>query len=286
MIDAALDYADRGLCVLPLAPLAKRPLTAHGKDDATSDRATVEGWWRRYPRANVGIACRASGVVAVDVDPRHGGDDALHDLEARLGALPDTWRSITGGGGLHVVCRNPRVELRGEIAPGVEIKDAGYIVAPPSVHPSGRAYAWEIAPDDAPLAELPEAWLRACVLAPAVREPFPRGGGREQADDALKEIDAAEYVDALTGRSVERNGFVRCPFHKGGEERTPSLKLYGTTWACFGGCEPLPGKRTLGGDIYVFAALLWGLDWRRDKPALNEALGAFFEGYYARRLVA
>lgn len=255
---AALEYAERGFCVLPLAPRAKRPLTAHGKDEASADRATVERWVRRWPNANVGIACRPSGVIALDVDPRHGGDDALFDLEARFGALPDTWRSITGGGGLHVFFRNPRVELRGEIAPGVEIKDAGYIVAPPSVHPSGRAYAWEIAPDDAELADLPEAWLRECVLAPVDRESSSRNGGREQAD-ALLEIPASEYVPLLCGRSVERGGFVRCPFHKGGEERTPSLKVYGTTWACFA-CPARPGagRRHLGGTIYTFAALLWG----------------------------
>jgi hypothetical protein len=284
MIGAAIDYADRGLAVLPLAPRAKRPLTAHGKDDATSDPRVVREWWARWPNANIGIACRASGLVVIDVDPRNGGDDALHDLEVRLGALPDTWRSITGGGGLHVVFENPCTELRGEIAPGVEIKDLGYVVAPPSVHPSGRAYEWEIAPDDAPLADLPEAWLRECVLAPVARDPFRRRDGREQAD-ALKEIPAYEYVEALTGRTVQRNGFVRCPFHKGGEERTPSLKVYETTWSCFG-CPAPAGRRALGGDIYVFAAQLWGLDWRRDMPAIGEALREFFMDFYAGRVAA
>jgi hypothetical protein len=84
VIGAALGYADRGFAVLPLAPRAKRPLTAHGKDDATTDRATVEAWWRQSPRANVGIACRASGFVALDVDhiPRGAMPEILRALAA------------------------------------------------------------------------------------------------------------------------------------------------------------------------------------------------------------
>lgn len=278
MIGAAREYAECGFAILPLAPRAKRPLTAHGVKDATCDLATVRAWWRRWSDANIGIACRASGLVVLDVDPRHGGDDALFELERELGALPDTLRALTGGGGLHVLFKHPGVELRGEIASGVEIKDAGYIVASPSVHPSGRAYVWEIAPGEGPLAPLSEPWLaRARVPAPAVSPPF-RLGGRGHASDALKEIPAAEYVPLLSGRPIERGGFVRCPFHKGGDERTPSLKVYETTWACFG-CEAPPGKRALGGDIYVFAALLWGarLPLRDvDFLALREMLGDKF----------
>jgi hypothetical protein len=81
----------------------------------------------------------------------------------------------------------------------------------------------------------------------------------------------------LSGRSVARNGFVRCPFHQGGEEGTPSLKLYDTTWACFG-CPSIGGRR-LGGSIYTFAALLWGfrLPLRgADFQAVAETLREFF----------
>jgi hypothetical protein len=81
--------------------------------------------------------------------------------------------------------------------------------------------------------------------------------------DALRTIAAEEYVLALTGREPGPDGKVTCPFHAGGQERTPSMHLYGTGWTCFGSCEPLhPGRDHAGGDIYVFAGLLYRLDWR------------------------
>jgi hypothetical protein len=67
------------------------------------------------PDANIGGATGA--IVAVDVDPRHGGDAALSKLEARHGALPRTWRAITGSGGAHIYFRSPDgVILRSQIA--------------------------------------------------------------------------------------------------------------------------------------------------------------------------
>ena len=65
--NAALGYADRGWCVLPLQPRGKAPLgrlVRNGKDDATADLATALGWWKRVPAANVGIVCGPSGFVS------------------------------------------------------------------------------------------------------------------------------------------------------------------------------------------------------------------------------
>lgn len=77
--------------------------------------------------------------------------------------------------------------------------------------------------------------------------------------DVLKTIPAPEYVADLIGRRPDHRGYVRCPFHSDGRERTPSLCLYGpgtkyplktSSWFCFG-CER-------GGDIYELAALVAG----------------------------
>src|SRR5262249_40856035 len=43
------------------------------------------------------------------------------------------------------------------IRPGFDLRgDGGYVVAPPSVHPSGVPYTWLTAPSDLPLAPLPD----------------------------------------------------------------------------------------------------------------------------------
>lgn len=164
MLEPALDYASRGWAVFPLKPQAKEPLTEHGFKDATTDEATIRRWWARWPDANIAVVTgRVSGIVVLDVDPRHGGDESLRDLEARYGPLAETVTALTGGGGAHYYFAAPEgmtVRTR-KLAPGLDLKgDGGYVVAPPSIHPSGQPYTWEVgrSPDDLGLAPLP-GWL-------------------------------------------------------------------------------------------------------------------------------
>lgn len=99
----------------------------------------------------------------------------------------------------------------------------------------------------------------------AIRRPANLDG---TVADVLRGIPADAYVPALTGRAAAR-GYVQCPFHGGGQERTPSLWISGRAgheadWWCFG-CGA-------GGGIFDLAARLWGMDTRRDFPALIERL--------------
>lgn len=251
--NAACEYAARGWHVHPLAARSKRPLTSHGKDDATDHLPTVLQWWTRWPEANIGVHCHASGLVVIDVDPRNGGDDTGYDLEQELGELPEGPRAETGGGGTHFLFRHPGVPLVGKLGPGLDVKDHGYILVAPSVHPDGPRYEWDIHPDDVPLPDLPAAWLERMTTRGRADVPELTVDHA----DPLRRVPAAVYVERIAGRSVNRGGFAQCPFHGGGQERTPSLKTSGTLWACHA-CEPILGKRVLGGNVFDFAGLLWG----------------------------
>jgi hypothetical protein len=182
----ALAYAERGWPVIPVHRAQKRgaelvcscskgancprsnagkhPRTRHGIKDATIDLETIRAWWARWPGANVGIATGAvSGLVVLDIDPRNGGDDTLAELLNTLGQLPSTVEALTGGDGRHLLFRDPGGRIASTLGAGVDVKaDGGFIVAAPSVHPSGRAYAWELSsdPEDVPVASLPETWVR------------------------------------------------------------------------------------------------------------------------------
>ncbi len=183
LLSAALDYAGRGWQVIPLHSIrdgrctcgksacksrGKHPRTLHGLSDASTDPELIRRWWKQWPDANVGIVTGAgSGLIGLDVDPRHGGDESLADLEVQHGRLPATVESLTGGGGRHVLFNHPggyiRGDNRGKIGRGLDLKaDGGYLVAPPSLHMSGRTYEWELssAPGAVKLAD-PPVWLRA-----------------------------------------------------------------------------------------------------------------------------
>ena len=84
LLRAALAYAVLGWAVFPCKPRGKEPLTRHGFKDATTDGVVIESWWRRWPDANIGVATGHGTFCALDVDPRHGGDAALDELEASL----------------------------------------------------------------------------------------------------------------------------------------------------------------------------------------------------------
>ena len=163
---AALDYLHRGWSVIPVRERDKRPAVAwKAYQEKCVTEKTLQEWFRRSPDYNVGIVTGAlSGLVVLDVDPRHGGDKSLQALERKHGRLPKTIESITGGGGRHVYFSHPgRVTRnRTNIKPGIDLRgDGGCIVAPPSVHPSGKRYRWKKghAPGEVELAPLPD-WLR------------------------------------------------------------------------------------------------------------------------------
>lgn len=194
MLEHALKYAADGLAVFPLVPRTKRPATAHGKDDATTDADQIRAWWTATPDANI-AARPPAGVVVLDVDPRHGGT-----LDA-LGDLPTTYRARTGGGGWHVWYWLPEDcsdRVRGKLdgAEGIDVKSSsGYLVMPPSVHPDGGRYVLE---DDTEPADLPAHLLDRVVRRPVVRErPTTRPridgderGGRYWAAALTAELDA------------------------------------------------------------------------------------------------
>ncbi len=145
---AARWYAQHGIPVFPCAPHAKNPLTEHGFLDASADIKQIDEWWTRWPRANVAIPMgKASGLIAIDIDPRNGGRESWDSLVLQHGALPDTARQVTGrgDGGFHAFFRAPSVRLPETLGPGVDVQgEGGYVMAAPSIHPaSGKPYIWD-----------------------------------------------------------------------------------------------------------------------------------------------
>ena len=156
-----------GLAVFALPAGSKRAaLGWHSR--CTADQATLAAGWR--PGDNVGVGCRASGIVGVDLDRHEGGLDGCETFAALCARARAPWPSTltvrTAHGGLHLYFRAPAgVPVPSAIArwPGIDIRGPGYrlggYLAGPGSVVDGQPYIIERA---APIRDLP-AWLAAIL---------------------------------------------------------------------------------------------------------------------------
>lgn len=207
----ALWCAKQGWAVVPCHPGEKRPMTQHGYKDASTNKSRIIQWWSDAPDANLAVVTGAlSGVIVPDIDPRNGGDESLAELERKYGPLPPTLMVITGGGGRHFYFAHPQgIAARSStLAPGIDLQaDGKLVIAPPSVHPSGKLYQW--ADRNVPLAPCPK-WLLAATSASRIAAPdaadsllgkaFARQGLLGRLMDGGKRAVVCPWVDQHTER--------------------------------------------------------------------------------------
>jgi putative DNA primase/helicase len=151
---AAAGYRRSGWCPIPIKKRSKQTalgqLAPYLKRPATLEEIGAWSW------SGVGIVTGPlSGVLVLDVDGAEG------EAELQKHGHPVTPMARTQSGGLHLYFIHPdhHVPTGIRVAPGLDVKAAGgYVVAPPSVGPSGRPYEWIVSPEEAELAD-PPAWL-------------------------------------------------------------------------------------------------------------------------------
>jgi len=212
LLKAALGYAKHGWPVFPIVPRAKHPMTSAGFKDASTDEAEIRRWWGEAPEANIGFSPGRGRLVVVDVDGPDGRQAA-----AALGLLSEPTLAVLTGrpdGGMHLYYRHPGGTIgNAPLAPHLDVRaDDGYVLLPPSVHPSGAVYRW----DKAEILSLPPAAIlpsansaRAATPAAAPAKVIPEGG-RNQALTSLagtlrrRGLEAAEIVAALTAVNATR----------------------------------------------------------------------------------
>lgn len=154
LLGAALWYVGNGIEVFRLQPRDKKPFPgSRGFKDATTDPARIRAWWEETPDANIGLPTGRRFDV-IDIDPPQGPASVLSLRDADL--IPEViGKVITPRCGDHLYIR-PTGDGNGtRLLPGVDYRGlGGYVVAPPSIGPSGVRYTWVRALD---LAALPKA---------------------------------------------------------------------------------------------------------------------------------
>lgn len=247
---AALHLTSFGYKVFPLAIGEKIPAIPSARGgrgclDATDDEDILSEWAKRYPKANIGIACGLpSNIVVIDLDPRNGSDTSIEFLKSRKQIFLPTATARTANGGTHLYYTyEPELKnSKSVLAAGVDFKTTGgYVVAPPSVLTGGKAYTWLASPLGENLPRMPRWAIEKLKPKPEPLMPKPK--------DAPKEITPLVQFVAAAG-SGERNN-----------------KLF---WAACRAAENGVGRSAQGS--LVAAAVAAGLPKIEAEKTVNSAL--------------
>lgn len=189
--DVAAMYADEFHAVIPLGAWTftgrdgteidrwKKPLIKNWQNEPFKTGTQARKFWDNYaykyrqcPIIGLATGQICGGYVVIDFDRNHtegvDGYDNLLEWQRQTGkVLPDTWTAITGSGGYHFYYHTDKaMSCFSNQELGVDLRaDGGYIVVPPSLHPSGRKYEWEYRPSETECAELDDtvmAFLDYC----------------------------------------------------------------------------------------------------------------------------
>jgi hypothetical protein len=179
----------------------KRPLGPHGWRSAVPDLASLA---RLEWGPNIGVATgKISGIVVLDVDPRHGGDKTFAEA---LSWLPPTRTHKSRSGGQHLIYRYPPQGIGNFTGtpgrlPGIELKSDGYgVLVPPS---SGYSVV-----DDRRVADFPER-LRELMGRPA-QNKFERDdalvvyGNSQSGDRSVPKPLHNKIIELIPGRPLHQ----------------------------------------------------------------------------------
>ena len=143
--EQAAEYVDSGWSVLPVRPEEKRPFMTNWLQytKTRAPKPMVESWFNNLSGAGVGVVTgRISNMVVLDVERT-----CPYPIEELLKKYPTQMIAKSGGGGYHLFYQYPtnqaRVSNRVRIFDGADLRaDGGFIVLPPTMHPSGNRYEW------------------------------------------------------------------------------------------------------------------------------------------------
>ena len=209
--DAAREYLAMGLHPIPAD--GKRPLVDwKGYQSEPPHADQVDEWWRRWPNANVGLVV-GRGLIVVDLDG-DGAEGLLHNASV---ALPKDAPRVRTGNGAHVYLSvaEPVGDRIGLLAapggkPQVDVRGIGFVVAPPSVHPNGRRYEWEV-PLSAEIPPAPAALLRLLRQPKTTEAQAPDRSGYGWVAEALggvgkglRDATCTKLAGYFIGKGIDR----------------------------------------------------------------------------------
>ena len=136
-LDTALYWLDRGVGTIPCHYRSKYPVFAWDEFKTRLPTKQEIAKWYKSPLTNLAIIMQFNNLAVLDFD-----DMAAHELWMHtygMNGYADTY-TVSTGRGLHYYYYVEDYEPRTMKWIGGECKFSGYVLAPPSTHPTGRRY--------------------------------------------------------------------------------------------------------------------------------------------------
>ena len=255
VLEEALWWNRQGVNVLPIRYQDKRPYPGAGW---SRWKTKIQGeclvrWWfeRKYKKTNIGVMCGEVVVIDFDSYPAWYAWKPKGEIKESLSART--------GRGVHVYFWvREKIWQTLDFANG-EIKGNGYVVAPPSIHPSGRPYRW-MGGSMKTIGTIDELGVRYRVQQEVAIEHHPQRRVLTKSTGIVGKIKRtlgiANYLSTVTGGFVY-NGeslMCSCPFHN---DKDPSMVVHNNEGWCYCFSPQCKAHKRL--DVIDVAALLYNV---------------------------
>jgi hypothetical protein len=161
MLQAALKYLERGFSVIPCKPDKTPYIKWEPYQKRHPTLKEVQEWWSRWPSAMVGIVTGViSGICVIDIDTDEGREAIQQYVSDSI--VTPTCQTPKGGQHLYLKAPEKCPPNNARLVPGCDFRgEGGYVVAPPSMNGTGKAYAWMegLSIEDVEPADLPLSYL-------------------------------------------------------------------------------------------------------------------------------
>ncbi len=272
-LETAKYWLSLGIATIPIWYRSKRPVFKWIEYQSQLPTEKELDNWFNHKMRNIGIVTGWQGLTVIDFDNFDKYSEWLQFATSGESALVALYgRCAVTARGVHIYVKCPNAQnMKLE---GIDIKACGgYVLAPPSVHPSGKPYLWI---SEGPMIEvssieaiLPETWLQHHTEQTTVQELDPwELAGRQSLSVGMGAIakikDKVRITDILPAEKSSRPGWYKtqCPFH---QDTEPSFWINENAGYC--GCYACGGKPM---DIINLYARLNGIDNRQAISELGE----------------
>lgn len=163
MLTKALEYAKSGMYVFPVKEKCKQPANSNGFKGATTSPEAIQSLWQTTA-FNIGLATgEINNLIVVDVDDEKTWEDYLTTQPEDLPPGP----KVETGNGHHLYFAYPKGrKMRNKTKVknlGFDVRaNGGYVVAPPSIHHTGKVYKFTTTGEPP---QMPE-WLLELISDP------------------------------------------------------------------------------------------------------------------------